>query len=319
MKDLEMENMFRKLQEYLDEHSNSDKEDDELVLEFIGKHNMEIVDSEHENEYELDEKNMTKKEKAILRFEMATNAESDSEAKELVKEALKLDPNLIDAMVFQSMVEDSPKVSFNILYKALAKEKKSLEKDGIWEEENIGDFWGIWETRPYMRVLYALLELYKANYMFSKAIEIGNEVLRLNEGDNMGVRFSLASIYAVIEDEENLLKLLEKFKIDESISFMLPYIVFLVKTGKEKEALKIYKKLQRNFPGFNDILEEDSTILLGELEIFAEFNMGGYRYGSEEEFIKTCYTIGTEVFMNSSYLYEWLYENKVKAKKTTTK
>ena len=40
---------------------------------------------------------------------------------------------------------------FNSLYMPLLIPKTLLEKDNMFEEDNIGAFWGILETRPYMR------------------------------------------------------------------------------------------------------------------------------------------------------------------------
>lgn len=59
-------------------------------------------------------------------------------------------------------------------------------------EEWEGHFWGILETRPYMRARHGLaLCLWEAGES-KKAIEHYTEMLRLNPGDNQGIRYVLA-------------------------------------------------------------------------------------------------------------------------------
>ncbi|KAL8653266.1 MAG: hypothetical protein Q9226_003923 [Calogaya cf. arnoldii] len=58
-------------------------------------------------------------------------------------------------------------------------------------EESVGHFWGILETRPYMRSRYAVVEAYLAIDTYA-AVEAARshlaDMLRLCRGDNMGVR-----------------------------------------------------------------------------------------------------------------------------------
>ena len=58
-------------------------------------------------------------------------------------------------------------------------------------EDSVGHFWGIHETRPYMRSRYAVVEAYLAIDTYA-AVEAARshlaDMLRLCRGDNMGVR-----------------------------------------------------------------------------------------------------------------------------------
>ncbi|KAJ7758045.1 hypothetical protein B0H16DRAFT_1370752 [Mycena metata] len=49
-------------------------------------------------------------------------------------------------------------------------------------------FWGLYETRPYMRLLHTLIRAYIKQKMWSEAVSINIETLRLCESDNMGQR-----------------------------------------------------------------------------------------------------------------------------------
>ncbi|KAF5326034.1 hypothetical protein D9611_000722 [Ephemerocybe angulata] len=71
---------------------------------------------------------------------------------------------------------------------------KAFDDDG----DSVGHFWGLLETRPYMRVLNALLEMYFQANETAKSADMGIEMLRLCPGDNMGIRSKLGS--ALIRD-----------------------------------------------------------------------------------------------------------------------
>ena len=76
--------------------------------------------------------------------------------------------------------------------------------DKLWGKryfrENMGYFWGIMETRPYMRALYGTMEIYRDKGDLENAISIGERMLKLCVNDNMGVRHVLIS--ALIEKSE---------------------------------------------------------------------------------------------------------------------
>ncbi|KAJ7187255.1 hypothetical protein C8R46DRAFT_936364 [Mycena filopes] len=49
-------------------------------------------------------------------------------------------------------------------------------------------FWGLTETRPYMRLLHALIRAYTKQKLWTEAVAVNIETLRLCESDNMGQR-----------------------------------------------------------------------------------------------------------------------------------
>jgi len=60
-------------------------------------------------------------------------------------------------------------------------------------EEDVGHFWGILETRPYMRARFSYAQCLSEEGQLAEAIEHAQELLRLNPGDNQGVRYLLAA------------------------------------------------------------------------------------------------------------------------------
>ena len=110
----------------------------------------------------------------------------------LAKKALKVSPDCADAYVLLAEEEArSVRKSMALFQQGVEAGRRALGEDFFQDEENIGHFWGIIETRPYMRAFAGL-----ANSLW----QMGNkeqaelhyrEMLRLNPGDNQGIRFVL--------------------------------------------------------------------------------------------------------------------------------
>ncbi|KAI4263514.1 MAG: hypothetical protein L6R42_001336 [Xanthoria sp. 1 TBL-2021] len=113
----------------------------------------------------------------------------------------------------QAAHRDAHKRVCNVIKKALQaldKEEENLRAHpGDWMtppnlfEESVGHFWGIHETRPYMRSRYAVVEAYLAIDTYA-AVEAARsnlaDMLRLCRGDNMGVH-DLCKWYATTGSE----------------------------------------------------------------------------------------------------------------------
>ncbi|HPF38095.1 MAG TPA: hypothetical protein PK093_05590 [Phycisphaerae bacterium] len=76
-------------------------------------------------------------------------------------------------------------------------------------EENAGHFWGILETRPYMRARFGLAQCLWELDRRHEAVTHYEDLLRLNPGDNQGVRYLLAACLLELNDNDKLGKLLQ--------------------------------------------------------------------------------------------------------------
>jgi len=76
-------------------------------------------------------------------------------------------------------------------------------------QENVGRFWGILETRPYMRAVLGLANALRDLGKRDEAVKHYREILRLNPDDNQGARYLLMDILledGLDEDAQRLLK-----------------------------------------------------------------------------------------------------------------
>lgn len=98
-------------------------------------------------------------------------------------------------------------------------------------EEEAGNFWGILETRPYMRARFDLAHLLCIDGKRSEGIAHMQELLRLNPGDNQGVRHELAGCLLEDGDMEALQKLLDEYPDEYSAVWL--YFRALMKFRQE--------------------------------------------------------------------------------------
>ena len=108
----------------------------------------------------------------------------------LAKKALKTSPDCADAYVFLADNDARDIVESRDLYqKGVEAGERALGEDIF--AEDAGHFWGITETRPYMRAREGLANLQWLLGHRDEAIAHIQGMLRLNPGDNQGVRYTL--------------------------------------------------------------------------------------------------------------------------------
>ncbi|EMD41039.1 hypothetical protein CERSUDRAFT_111609 [Gelatoporia subvermispora B] len=107
--------------------------------------------------------------------------------------------NNLDACVQLAFLMPNVDMSIDLLRNAEAKGRENLLRifgPRCFDDsgDHVGHFWGILETRPYMRVLQAKVRIYIEAKQFANAAETIIEMLRLCPGDNLGQRDSLGSV-----------------------------------------------------------------------------------------------------------------------------
>lgn len=148
----------------------------------------------------------------------AMDAPTAAEARRLAKRALKLDPDCVDALVVMADVDaGTTREMIEALQKAVAAGERSLGADFI--RKNRGYFWGLIETRPWMRAMAQLAELLRTQGIAPEAIGIYEKMLDLNPNDNQGVRDPLLGLYLETGNLKAAGALLKRYREDGSASF----------------------------------------------------------------------------------------------------
>jgi tetratricopeptide (TPR) repeat protein len=117
-------------------------------------------------------------------------ADSDGRI-ELARRALEISPDCADAYVVLGETASTARERLEFYENGVAAGERALGAQAF--EEDGGHFWGLLNTRPYMRarmgLAHALLDMGQPE----EAIRHWQEMLRLNPGDNQGVRHGLVS------------------------------------------------------------------------------------------------------------------------------
>lgn len=165
-----------------------------------------------------DRKKLTTRDQAQELAYQAMEARSAEETHALCEQALALDPDCMDAIVTLSRVtSQSDEEHMEGLQRAIEAGERSLGADFF--RENKGHFWGILETRPYMRARCELADLLRLSGRTGEAIRHFEAMLELNPNDNQGIRDYLLGCYLAVDNLEGTRRLLEEYKGDSSAVF----------------------------------------------------------------------------------------------------
>lgn len=216
-------------------------------------------------------------------LDMAQNAFDVKESIRYAQKALKMNPYCLDAemIIAQAKAKNMDELKKNI-EKVIQKGETQLAERNITIEEDAGSFYGLFETRPYMRARKKYLELLIAQGRFRSAIAEAEEIIRLNENDNLGARYTLLALYCYFEEEDKANALFEKYKVDSAF-MLLPMIALYYKKENNKKFKFLIKKLNNKNPDLRSAIEMLASSEDDELENILE--QGMYRPFSEEEVI----------------------------------
>lgn len=186
---------------------------------------------------------------------------------DLINESLKYNPYNVDSLISLSGFTTNPFLRLEELQTAIAIAKQLLDEgeEDYFSDDYIGIFWGVWETRPYMRASHAhILTLMEVGYYF-EAIYLAKQMLVLNENDNMGIRYILMSLYAAIGDKEEADDLIEQFD-EDTFTFKFPYAMLLFHIDLKQQAKEEFTKLFADYPFAKGIIMHNKKPSQKDLE-----------------------------------------------------
>jgi tetratricopeptide (TPR) repeat protein len=207
---------------------------------------------------------------------------------ELAEQALKISADCADAYVLLAEEKANSLVEALQLYEAGMKAgERALGKE-VFEKE-AGHFWGMLETRPYMRARLGVAQCLWVLGRWEEAVAHFRELLRLNPNDNQGVRYLLASALLDLGKIDDLEELLGQYDEPTALWLFTKALLAFVRQGDTPASRKLLrealdanphvasyilgeKKLPRMLPervGFGDTSEAVTYV--------AEFGNGWHR------------------------------------------
>ncbi|MDP2916697.1 MAG: tetratricopeptide repeat protein [Dehalococcoidia bacterium] len=160
---------------------------------------------------------------------------------ELAEQALKISPDCADAYVLLAEEKAQSLEEAVSLYEAGVKAGEHALGKKVFEED-AGHFWGMVETRPYMRARAGLAQCLWLMGKREEAVSHYLEFLRLNQNDNQGIRYLLAASLLEMGKIDALQELLGQYDEPTAAWLYTEALVAYIKQGDSAEARKLLKE-----------------------------------------------------------------------------
>ena len=165
----------------------------------------------------------------------------------LAKEALSISEDCADAYVL--LAEESAKTlaeARDLYAKGVAAGERALGEEMFAEAE--GHFWGVLETRPYMRARAGLASCLWQLDQREEAIKNYQEMMQLNPGDNQGIRYVLLTCLLEEGMDTQIEQLLSEYEDDVAAAWLYNWALFLYrqKNSSKKARAKLFEALKYN-------------------------------------------------------------------------
>jgi len=199
---------------------------------------------------------------------------STAKGKKLVLKALEIYPDCADAYNYLGDCSENPEEALEFYRKAIEAGERDLGEKCF--KEDVGHFWGITRTRPYIRAKFSYAQMLALLENIDEAIAVYQDILRLNPNDNMGSRFELAPLLLEKKYFKAYYDLYKAYEDDVSFGWLYNYVLYLyIKIGAVKKTQEILRKAISYNPYVIDYM-------VGIKEMPDELP-GQYLIGSEEE------------------------------------
>ncbi len=284
----------KQLMRFLGEHDIeklSDEELDELIEKFTEQFNLGGHGS-------CDSESMS----AADHLELAMEAKTKKARITSISKALELEPDNLDAKLM--LIECTAKNTldrYEQLKSLVDEADKKMEAEKYFQEYT-GQFWGVWETRPYMRIRHTWMQTLTALGMFGQAVEQGEDMLRLCENDNLGVRFTLMHLYAHFESRDKALALNAKYENDFITMTLFPLSILFFKLGDFENALLYLKRLRKENPGAKEFIQ---CMLDSDYSELIEMGASGAYVPRTLEELAVGFVDNSYLYLCSTEYFEW--------------
>ncbi|UQZ34778.1 hypothetical protein C2I18_15350 [Paenibacillus sp. PK3_47] len=174
----------------------------------------------------------------------AMEATSAKRRVQLAEAALEIYPDNADAYLVLAEESENENEARALLKAGI--EAGARELGELFFKEHKGHFWGLHETRPYIRVCKAYAESCWFGGNAADAAQTLEHILELNPDDNTGARYLLAAVYLYSNQLIEADKLLKKYGNDDAAAaFAYDRIVLEYKKNGITSQLKMLYRVAR--------------------------------------------------------------------------
>jgi tetratricopeptide (TPR) repeat protein len=156
---------------------------------------------------------------------------------ELAKRALTISSDCADAYVLLAEMTRDVAEATELNRKAVEAGERALGKKAFVDD--VGHFWGILETRPYMRARLALAQCLWKSGKHDDAIGHYREMLRLNPNDNQGIRYILVACLLDVGRDADAAALIDQYRDDASAAWAYTSVLLAFRCGGDSEDARL--------------------------------------------------------------------------------
>ncbi len=227
-----MEQMLGNIGKVIESKNLSMEEANQYLQSLMGR-KMDDINAEFQ-----DREDLSDRDRAQILMDDAFEEDRSSQRRKIIQQALKLYPHLPDAWIMLGEDSRTPEEALSCFERAVEAGEKDLGEEFF--KENEGHFWGMTESRPYMRAKASLADFLWELGREKEAITHYQDCLRLNPKDNQGLRDVLVNCLLIKNELDEVEKILRRYKNDFGAFHAFNKALFLFKKqgSESKKAVK---------------------------------------------------------------------------------
>lgn len=170
---------------------------------------------------------------------------------ELARKALEISPDCTDAYILLAELARTRKDALEFYRQGVAAGERSLGPDSF--KAYAGQFWGLLETRPYMRARFGLADVLWTLGHRDEAITHLQAMLQLNPGDNQGLRYVLSGWLLNMDRFDELARLLDAYNEATAAWVYTKALLAFRRDGDAPSAqkeLEVAQRINKHVPDF---------------------------------------------------------------------
>lgn len=196
----------------------------------------------------------------------------------IARQALKISPDCADA--YSLLAEESAQTAQEALKLYVDATSAALRtlNPSVFEEDR-GHFWGLIETRPYMRAQQGVADCLMESGRFAEAVDVLEQMLELNASDSQGARYLLMSVLFEIDDAPARSSLLERFASESTAFWSYSKALHgLLSADRSEESLGVIRRACRSNHFIADVLLGLRPIMTGPAQFYGDGPQGDAAY-----------------------------------------
>lgn len=225
---------------------------------------------------------------------------------QLLREALRLDPDCAEAYVGLAERESDPVEAEKLYRQGVEAGRRSLGERAFNDPKY--PFWGALESRPFMRALSGVAETLEMQGKLSEASEVLAEMLKLNPGDNQGIRYRYILLLLMVGRLEAAKALIEskEYRSDICVLWDLAGAIIAFKQRRSMDADRLLRQATKR--------NRFVVPMLLDRESMPEELGSGWSPGTESEAAMVADLL-ENLFEQDANAAEWLAKSYASARK----